>query len=114
MSLFPDAWRASLDALKYEWREYVWRCRQIRPNPADVDLSRPHLLLPIFIANADEHDTDSVEQSFIYKLLYSELKTEVSFKSYVSWETQFADGFASRRQSTARALRCAQSAAAGA
>ena len=42
--------------------------------------SRPHLLLPIFISNADEQDTHSMEQGYIYKCMYSELKTALLSK----------------------------------
>ena len=40
-------------------------------------------LLPIFISNIDEQDTHFVWQSFIYKPLYSQLKTAPSIKRYV-------------------------------
>jgi hypothetical protein len=36
----------------------------------------------MFISNADEQDTQSVEQSFICNLLYSELPTALSFTRY--------------------------------
>jgi hypothetical protein len=41
--------------------------------------SRPHELRPIFISNADKQDTHSVAQSYIYRPMYSELKTKLSF-----------------------------------
>ena len=44
--------------------------------------SRPYVFLPIFVSNADEQETYSVKQSFIYKRLYSELTTELTFKRY--------------------------------
>ena len=54
--------------------------------------SRPQLLLPIFVSNADEQDAHSVNKSCIYKLLYSELKTALSLSSYVCQIASVMDG----------------------